>query len=278
MPSVASLREPSGTAQLVHDLWLVDLADAAQVPGVRAGSVSERAIALSALASGSATALAPASFASAWDGDVVTLADEPTASRLGALTTPGARPDAWVIDLGGGTLDVMGPDAESVVAAGCGELMTLATAHALDISTGAAEWVKRGPASRVEAPHVLSDESGERRFLEAAAPHGTVGWLVASGPTGSLPFSRSLALAEWRAIRLALKHQVFADNLSRVLRAVSARPTDIVVTGGPAGDDELLETVNPVLGPAVVGRARVAGTLDHRWAVAYGLVLAGLRE
>jgi len=27
-----------------------------------------------------------------------------------------------------------------------------------------------------------------------------------------------------------------------------------------------------------VGRARVAGTLDHRWAVAYGLVLAGLRE
>ena len=71
---------------------------------------------------------------------------------------------------------------------------------------------------------------------------------------------------------------MFADNLARVLRSASARPTDIVVTGGPAGDDELLETLNSAIGPAVVGRARVAGTLDHRWAVAYGLVLAGLRE
>ena len=278
VPSVASLREPHGPVRPVQDLWLVDLADAARDPGVRAGSVSERAIALSALASGTSAAAAPDAFASAWDGRVVTLVDEPTASRLGALTTPGARPDAWVIDLGGGTVDAIGPGNESVVAAGCGELMTHATAHALAISAGAAEWVKRGPASRVEAPHVVSDETGERRFLDAAAPHGSVGWLVASGPTGSLPFSRSLALAEWRGIRLALKRQVFADNLTRVLRSVSTPPTDIVVTGGPAGDDELLETLNAAIGSAVVGRARVAGSLDHRWAVAYGLVLAGVRE
>jgi hypothetical protein len=50
----------------------------------------------------------------------------------------------------------------------------------------------------------------------------------------------------------------------------------VIVTGGPAGDDELLEALAPALSDAVLGRARVAGTLDHRWAVAYGLVLSGV--
>ena len=154
-----------------------------------------------------------------------------------------------------------------------------ATMHALGISSGAAEWVKRGPASRVEAPHVMADESGERRFLDAPSPHGTVGWLVVAGPNGSLPFSRSLPLAEWRTLRLALKRQVFADNLQRVLGALGPEdhPRAVLVTGGPAGDDELLETLAPTLRTTSVGRARVAGTLDHRWAVAYGLVIAGVQ-
>jgi hypothetical protein len=171
-------------------------------------------------------------------------------------------------------VDAIAPEGRSVSAAGCGELMTGATAHALGISIGAAEWVKRGPASRVEAPHVLSDESGERRFLDAASPHGSVGWLVTRGPNGILPFARSLPLAEWRSIRLGLKRQVFADNLRRMLAGHSTAQ-DVIVTGGPAGDDELLDILNAALGGAIVGRARVGGTLDHRWAVAYGLIVAG---
>ena len=64
------------------------------------------------------------------------------------------------------------------------------------------------------------------------------------------------------------------DELDRLL---AKEPGDrwVVVTGGPAGDDELLEALAPTLRDVTVGRARVAGTLDHRWAVAYGLVLEG---
>jgi hypothetical protein len=47
---------------------------------------------------------------------------------------------------------------------------------------------------------------------------------------------------------------------------------DVVVIGGPAGDDEILEALNPTLGTRVVGRANVAGALGHRWAVAFGLI------
>jgi hypothetical protein len=277
LPSVSSVRTPAGPGVPVDDLWLIDLADAWDAPGVRAGSIRDRAIVVSSLASDPLTTVGPDAFRENWPGSVEVIIDEATASRHGALSTPGAGPQAWVLDLGGGTIDAIRPNGLSISAAGSGDLMTTATQHALGLSSGSAEWVKRGPASHVDAPHVLSDESGQRRFLDAAAPHGTVGWLVVSGPSGSLPFSRSLALAEWRSIRLALKRQVFADNVARILNSVpgTARPREVVVTGGPAGDDELLETLAPALPNATLGRARVAGTLDHRWAVAYGLVVAG---
>ena len=58
---------------------------------------------------------------------------EPAAARLGALTTPGARDDAVVVDLGAGTIDVIGPGGPSVVAAGAGDLLTAAVAETLGI-------------------------------------------------------------------------------------------------------------------------------------------------
>jgi len=279
-PSVLALRAPGGPLMAADDLWLVDLTDTSALPGVRVGSVADTALVVSALAADAASDAGIDAFREEWPGAVDVVADEATASRRGALSTPGASGQSWVIDLGGGTVDAVGPHGQTITAAGSGELMTAATSHALGISSGAAEWVKRGPASRVEAPHVMSDESGERRFLDAAAPHGTVGWLVVTGPSGSLPFSRTLPLAEWRTVRLSLKRQVFSDNVVRMLTgpSLSARPESVIFTGGPAGDDELLETLTPAFGNASVGRARVAGTLDHRWAVAYGLVLVGVEQ
>src|SRR6202035_2696013 len=73
---------------------------------------------------------------------------EPAAARLGACTTPGARADAVVVDVGAGTIDVIAPDGE-VVAAGAGELLTVAVAETLGVSRAAADWVKRGPCLRV---------------------------------------------------------------------------------------------------------------------------------
>jgi actin-like ATPase involved in cell morphogenesis len=42
------------------------------------------------------------------------LLTEPGAARLGALTIPGARADAAVVDVGAGIIDVITPGAEVV--------------------------------------------------------------------------------------------------------------------------------------------------------------------
>jgi hypothetical protein len=96
------------------------------------------------------------------------LLTEPGAARLGALTTPGARPDAAVVDVGAGTIDVIAPGAE-VVAAGAGELLTAAVAETLGISRAAAEWVKRGPCLRVDGGWRFEAEDGGRGFLDRPA-------------------------------------------------------------------------------------------------------------
>jgi len=102
------------------------------------------------------------------------------------------------------------------VAAGAGDLLTRAVARVLDIPTGAAEWVKRGPCARVEGPHVVAEEDGGRRFLDRPAGADLVGSLVAPGPAGLLPFHRRLAPAEWRLLRLRLKREVIGANLRRL--------------------------------------------------------------
>ncbi len=276
----STVRLPAGVHVAAADLWLVDLDEVARLPGLHPRSIARRTIVLSALAQQSGPDDHVAGFTQERTGPVLLLTSEAAAGRRGALTTPGVSATAVVIDLGGGTVDATGADSSGngVSAAGSGTMMTTAVADALGISTGAAEWVKRGPASRVDAPHLAVRETGDREFLEPAAPSGTVGWLVAPGPGGPLPFTHDLELAQWRAVRQALKRAVFADNLARVLRTLDAPPGDVVLVGGPAGDDELLDVLNGVLPGVAAGRGNVAGTLGHRWSVAYGLVLAALDD
>jgi Diol dehydratase reactivase ATPase-like domain/DD-reactivating factor swiveling domain len=204
---------------------------------------------------------------------------EPGAARIGALTTPGSRSDAVVVDVGAGTIDVIGPDAE-IVAAGAGDLLTAATAHTLGISLAAAEWVKRGPCIRVDGAQRFEAEDGSRGFLERPAPAAAAGMLAATGPAGLLPFDRERTPAEWRAIRLRLKQAVLAVNLRRALVGRDSTPSQILVVGGAAADEELLGVLLRSLPfPVAVGRGNVGGTLSgppagHRYAAAVGLALA----
>jgi hypothetical protein len=208
------------------------------------------------------------------------LLTEPGAARLGALTTPGARPDAAVVDVGAGTIDVIAPGAE-VVAAGAGELLTAAVAETLGISRAAAEWVKRGPCLRVDGGQRFEAEDGGRGFLDRPAPASAAGTLAVMGPAGLLPFDRRHSPAEWRAVRLRLKQAVFAVNLRRALATLGAALGQVLVVGGPAGDDEMLGVLLRSLPSAVaVGRGNVGGTLagipaGHRYAAALGLALTG---
>ena len=268
----------SGPAE-VDDLFALDLAAVGDTATARRGSLGRAVLvaSLQRLAAGSDHA---GQLSELLGRPVRCLLTEPSAARLGALTTPGARPDAAVVDVGAGTIDVIAPGAE-VVAAGAGELLTAAVAETLGISRAAAEWVKRGPCLRVDGGRRFEAEDGGRGFLDRPAPASAAGTLAVMGPAGLLPFDRTHSPAEWRAVRLRLKQAVFAVNLRRALATLGAALGQVLIVGGPAGDDEMLGVLLRSLPSAVaVGRGNVGGTLagipaGHRYAAALGLALAG---
>ena len=266
----------SESAWQVDDLWAVGMREVAASVVARTDDRTARAFVVAALRA------RPDSTASAQVlGDELGVAvrlfrAEAEAARVGALTTPGAAQAAVVVDLGGGTIDVLGPGGREVVAAGGGEMLTAAVSAYLRLPRGAADWVKRGPAARLEAPQVLLAEDGVRTFLERPAAAAAVGSLVVSGPAGLLPFSGTLAPAEWRALRLRLKQRVLMDNLARALRDLDEPVRQVLLVGGVAGDEELLGLARQVLPGIPVGIGHVAGSLGPRYGVAYGLALLAL--
>jgi hypothetical protein len=264
-------------ASEVDDLFAVDLAAAAEAATARQGSTGRAVLVASLSREGNEDATSVL-------GDLLQVpvhgpVSEPAAARLGALTTPGGRDDAVVVDLGAGTIDVIGPGS-SVVAAGAGELLTAAVAEMLGIPRASADWVKRGPCVRVDGGQRFEGEDGRRGFLDVPAPASAAGMLAVEGPGGWLPFDRQHGPGEWRAIRLRLKQAVLAANFRRAMRTLGQDSAQVLVVGGPAGDEELLGVVARSLPDGVaVGRGDVGGTcpggpLGHRYAVALGLALA----
>ncbi len=255
---------------VVSDLAIIDVTETAwpRQPG-------EHLLAGAFLAGDDATVDPSAWLAERLGLPVSSVASEAEMAALGAASTPGAEPDAAVLDLGAGTADLVVPGHGARTYAGCGALLTLGVAQALGTTRGSAEWIKRGPCVRVEGPTVRVAETGERFLDPQTAPASALGRLAVPGPAGLLGFGGSLPAAQWRTARWALKEAV----LGRALReSTAALPTTLVVVGGPAGDDEALAAVS-ALAPegTVVGRANVAGALGHRYAVAWGLAVSAAR-
>ena len=135
--------------------------------------------------------------------------------------------------------------------------------------------------SRVTGSQQFEAEDGSHGFLDRPAAAAALGMLAAPGPAGLLPFDRRHSPAEWRAIRLRLKEAVFAANLLRAAGPPGSQPAgQVLIVGGPAGDDELLGVLLRALPDGVsAGRANVGATLagppaGHRHAAALGLGLA----
>jgi hypothetical protein len=207
---------------------------------------------------------------------VVVAESESFAARIGATSTPGVGSGAAILDIGGGTIDLI--SEVELSAAGAGELLTAAVAFALDTSRGAADWIKRGPAQRLESPQVLLSEDGSKNFVSEASPYpaSAMGSLVTPGPAGFLTFGQNLQPAEWRIMRQGLKQAAIGRNVARLIRSLesktgTAKDLDLVVVGGPVADDELLPVIGAIPGVKGIGRGNVAGKLGHRFAVAYGL-------
>jgi hypothetical protein len=265
----------------VDDLFAVDLAAAAEAATARQGSTGRAVLVASLSRAGDEEAASVLRDLLEVPVPVHGPLSELAASRRGALTTPGARDDAVVVDLGAGTIDVIGTGG-SVVAAGAGELLTAAVAEMLGIPRASSDWVKRGPCVRVDGGQRFEAEDGRRGFLDVPAPASAAGMLAVEGPGGWLPFDRRHGPGEWRAIRLRLKQAVLAANFRRAVRDLGQDPVrgmQVLVVGGPAGDEELLGVLARSLPDGVVvGRGDVGGTcpggpLGHRYAVALGLAL-----
>ena len=265
----------------VDDLFAVDLAAAAEAATARRGGTGRAVLVASLSRAGDEDATSVLRDLLQVPVPVCGPVSESAAARRGALTTPGARDDAVVADLGAGTIDVIGTGG-SVVAAGAGELLTAAVAEMLGIPRASSDWVKRGPCVRVDGGQRFEAEDGRRGFLDVPAPASAAGMLAVEGPGGWLPFDRHHGPGEWRAIRLRLKQAVLASNFRRAVQDLGQDPVrgmQVLAVGGPAGDEELLGVLARSLPDGVVvGRGDVGGTcpggpLGHRYAVALGLAL-----
>jgi hypothetical protein len=260
-------------AVLTSDVWAFDITKVLADRGLRqVGHTRDLAIAQLA-----ATSIeTPSDLSEIFGVPVVIAQSEAHAAKIGARSTPGLATDAAVLDIGGGTIDLI--STVELSAAGAGELLTAAVAFALDTSRGAADWIKRGPAQRLESPHVLLAEDGSKAFADESKPYpaSAMGSLIAPGPAGYLTFGQNLQPAEWRIMRQTLKQAAIGANVARLIRSITTHEIttaglNLVVVGGPAADDELIPILSQVPGITAIGRGNVAGKLGHRYAVAYGL-------
>lgn len=262
-----ALQLPSGPAHVVL------LSDIAAQANSRRGAVSVDSLVMAVMGGDGGPPADADVLYEALGVPVTRIASEAAAARAGALTTPGLPADVVVVDVGGGTVDVVA-DGDRVVLPGAGQLLTTATAAALDISTSAAEYAKRAEAVTAVTVQLVEDEHGRRRFLDTPIDGRCTGWLLTPAPSGLLPFTSALSGGEWRSWRLAAKRLVIGGNVTRGVQQVASGATALLLVGGGAGDDELVRALAERLGHAVtVGRGNVGGELGHRFAVAYGLVV-----
>lgn len=265
----------NGTHLGVVDAWVVDIKSLGSPATLRRASATPE-LAVSTLATTGDATVADLAFQEVNPLPIMIVGNEARAAAAGARTTPGCAKDAVVLDLGGGTIDIITDG--SVTGAGSGDLLSACIGALAGISLGAAEWVKQGPAFRIDTPSIASSETQTQDFLPTGVPGSLVGWLAVNGPVGALPFSRNLTLGDWRLLRLAAKRAVIEDNVRRISRGLQVDSPTAVAVGGPVGDREILECLSSALPALAIGRGDVAGTLGHRFAVAYGLVLLASQE
>ena len=277
-PNPEAFEEPAPPVPSDGQIHTVALAAIATQANSRRGSVMVDSLVQATLAGAQDIPAGADVLAEVLGMPVTSIDSEAAAARAGALTTPGITDDVVVVDIGGGTVDVVGTE-HRVVLPGAGQLLTTATAAALDISRSAAEYAKRAEALTAVTVQLVEDEHGRREFLDAPIDGRCTGWLLAKAPSGLLPFTPRISGSEWRSWRLVAKRLIIGDNVFRGLEQVAPDAGAVLLVGGGASDDELVRAVSEQLGHGVsVGRGNVRGRLGHRFAVAYGLVALAQRR
>ena len=201
---------------------------------------------------------------------------EAEAAALGALTTPGAPPDAAVCDMGGGTLDLVWGD-QRLTAAGAGELLTTSVASALGLQPrdGRVREAVRLSAHR-GTPHRPLRRRDQRTSSNEVCRWNHSGASAYMRGKTPVPFSDRLAPEEWKSLRLAIKRQVIGANVGRCMKWLEGTPDALLLCGGAALDAESVRIVSESLRArgTTVGRANIGGSYGPRYGVALGLLLA----
>jgi hypothetical protein len=275
-PPLGELRSFGGRDGLLDAFWR-PLPTPRDDPGFARRLARRRAVAVALLARGESGDLV-AALSELCPTRVV--AREPDAAMLGASTTPGAGRAPFVVDLGGGTVDLHRAEG-AVSTAGGGDLVTRICAGLLGCEAALAERAKRHRSTRVETPFALHHEDGSRSFLGEPAPPATLARLCALDGKTLVPLPAPLAPEVWRGLRRAAKRDVLASNVRRAIDAVGGVPRGelVLLVGGCACDGEVVDVVAAELEERdlTVARANVLGRHGPRAAVAVGLVLAFAR-
>jgi diol dehydratase reactivase alpha subunit len=236
-------------------------------------------VALALLATGESGGLVDA-VGALCPGGARVVVPESEAAVLGASTTPGAGRTPFVLDLGGGTVDLH-RDEGAVSTAGAGELVTRICSGLLGCDLALAERAKRHRSVRVETPFTLHHEDGSRTFLGEPAPPSSLARLCILDGRGPVPLPAPLAPEVWHGLRRAAKRDVLALNVRRAIDAIGGVPRGELVTlvGGSASDGEVVDVVAAELAEldVAVARGNVLGRNGPRAAVAVGLVVAHAR-
>jgi diol dehydratase reactivase alpha subunit len=273
---VAAIRGAVGDRNGLLDVVWRALPSPPDDPGFARRLARRRALAIALLARGESDDLA-ASLSELCSGGARVVGRETDAAMLGASTTPAAGRASYVLDLGGGTVDLHSVDG-AVSTAGGGELVTRICAALLGSDLPLAERAKRRRSVRVETPFTVHHEDGSRSFLGEPAPPATLARLCALDGKRLVPLPAPLAPEVWRGLRQAAKRDVLARNVRRALDAVGGVPRGelLLLAGGCAVDPEALDVVAAELDERdlALARANVLGRHGPRAAVAVGLVLA----
>jgi hypothetical protein len=276
---IAALRGAAGERNHLLDVVWRSLPSPPDDPGFARRLARKRALALALLARGESGDLVAALSQLCPKGARV-VARESDAAMLGAATTPGAGSAPFILDLGGGTVDLHRREG-AVATAGAGDLVTRICAALLGAQPGLAERAKRHRSARVETPFTLHHEDGTRSFLGEPAPPETLARLCALDGRRLVALPAQLAPEVWSRLRRAAKRQVLGFNVRRALDAAGGAPPGelVLLVGGCASDHEVVDVVAGELEShdLAVARGNVLGRHGPRAAVAVGLVLTFAR-
>jgi hypothetical protein len=276
---VVGIRGAAGDRAELLDLVWRRLPSPAEDPGFALRLARRRAVALALIARGNSEGLVEA-LEEQCSGGARVVARESDAAMLGAATTPGAARAPFVLDLGGGTVDLHTAEG-AVSTAGGGDLVTRVCAGLLDSEVELAERAKRYRSVRVETPFTLHHEDGSRSFVGEPAPPETLARLCALDGRSLVPLPALLAPEIWRGLRRSAKREVLGGNVRRALEAAGGLPRGelVLLVGGCATDGEVLDLVAADVEDSdlAVARGNVLGQHGPRAAVAVGLVLAFVR-